>query len=114
MNSLTGQAPKIVLADRGYRGVEPPEGTRLLISHTRRQVVEPMIGHMKSDGLLAKSCLKGATGDAPHAILCGAAHNLRMILAPLWVPYYAFIALLSLVAPSARSASAANERLRLS
>jgi len=33
---LTGQAPKIVLADRGYRGVEPPEGTRLLISHTRR------------------------------------------------------------------------------
>ena len=31
---LTGQAPKIVLADRGCRGVEPPEGTRLLISHS--------------------------------------------------------------------------------
>ena len=27
--------PKIVLADRGYRGVEAPSGTRLLVSHTR-------------------------------------------------------------------------------
>lgn len=103
---LTGQAPKIVLADRGYRGVEPPQGTRLLISHTRRlpkrlkkllkrrQIVEPMIGHMKSDGLLARNWLKGATGDALHAILCGAGHNLRMILAHLRVLYCLFIAVL--------------------
>jgi len=102
----TGQTPKIVLADRGYRGVEPPESMRLLISHTRRlpkrlkqllkrrQVVEPMIGHMKSDGLLAKNWLKGANGDALHAILCGAAHNLRMILAHLRVLYCAVIAAL--------------------
>lgn len=78
---LTGRMPKIVLADRGYRGVEPPSGTRLLISHTRRlpkrlkkllkrrQVVEPMIGHMKADGLLGKNWLKGADGDALHALL---------------------------------------------
>ena len=32
---LTGHLPKIVLADRGYRGVEPACGARLLISHTR-------------------------------------------------------------------------------
>ncbi|WAC74279.1 IS5 family transposase [Roseateles sp. SL47] len=107
---LTGQAPKIVLADRGYRGVEPPEGTRLLISHTRRlpkrlkkllkrrQVVEPMIGHMKSDGLLAKNWLKGASGDALHAILCGAGHNLRMILAHLRVLYCALLGLIATVA----------------
>jgi len=94
---LTGQEPKIALADRGYRGVEPPQGTRLLISHTRRlpirlkkllkrrQVIEPMIGHMKSDGLLGKNWLKGELGDAMHAILCGAGHNLRMILAHLRV-----------------------------
>jgi IS5 family transposase len=31
---LTGHTPKIALADRGYRGVEPPAGTRLPISHT--------------------------------------------------------------------------------
>lgn len=33
---LTGEAPKIALADRGYRGVEPASGARLLISQTRR------------------------------------------------------------------------------
>ena len=101
---LTGQTPKIVLADRGYRGVVPASGSRLLISHTRRlppalkkllkrrQVVEPMIGHMKSDGLLACNWLKGAEGDALHAILCGAGHNLRMILAHLRVLLFAFVA----------------------
>jgi IS5 family transposase len=105
---LTGHTPKIVLADRGYRGVEPPSGTRLLISHTRRlpkrlkqllkrrQVVEPMIGHMKADGLLGKNWLKGADGDALHAILCGAGHNLRMILRRLRALYYALIAWLML------------------
>ena len=122
---LTGHAPKIVLADRGYRGVEPPEGTRLLISHTRRlpkrlkkllkrrQVVEPMIGHMKSDGLLAKNWLKGASGDALHAILCGAGHNLRMILAHLRVPYCAVVAALMFIAWVASPASVADQRLRL-
>jgi len=105
---LTGHTPKIVLADRGYRGVEPPSGTRLLISHTRRlpkrlkqllkrrQVVEPMIGHMKADGLLGKNWLKGADGDALHAILCGAGHNLRMILRRLRALNCAFIAWLML------------------
>ena len=105
---LTGHTPKIVLADRGYRGVEPPSGTRLLISHTRRlpkrlkqllkrrQVVEPMIGHMKADGLLGKNWLKGANGDALHAILCGAGHNLRMILRRLRALNCAFIAWLML------------------
>ena len=105
---LSGHTPKIALADRGYRGVEPPEGTRLLISHTRRlprrlkkllkrrQVVEPMIGHMKSDGLLGKNWLKGALGDAMHAILCGAGHNLRLILAHLRVLLLALLAWLVL------------------
>jgi transposase, IS5 family len=94
---VSGHVPKIALADRGYRGVEPPQGTRLLISHTRRlptrlkkllkrrQVVEPMIGHMKTDGLLGKNWLKGELGDAMHAFLCGAGHNLRLILAHLRV-----------------------------
>lgn len=92
---LCGVTPKIALVDRGYRGVEAASGTRLLVSHTRRlpnrlkkllkrrQVVEPMIGHMKSDGLLARNWLRGALGDAMHAVLCGAGHNLRMILARL-------------------------------
>jgi IS5 family transposase len=108
VNIISGTTPKIALADRGYRGIEPPAGTRLLISHTRRlprrlkkllkrrQVVEPMIGHMKSDGLLGKNWLKGELGDAMHAILCGAGHNLRMILAHLRVLLFAFVARLSI------------------
>jgi IS5 family transposase len=78
----TGVQPTMALADRGYRGVSPPEGTRLLISHTRglppalkkllkcRQAIEPTIGHMKTDGLLARNGLKGSEGDAIHAVLC--------------------------------------------
>jgi transposase, IS5 family len=110
---LTGHTPKIVLADRGYRGVQPPSGTRLIISHTRRlpprlkkllkrrQVVEPMIGHMKADGLLAKNWLKGAVGDALHALLCGAGHNLRMILRHLRVLCLALVAWITFAAIAA-------------
>lgn len=94
---LTGHTPNIVLADRGYRRLQPPSGARLLISHTRRlpkrlktllkrrQVVEPVIGHMKADRLLDKNWLKGADGDALHALLCGAGHNLTRILRHLRV-----------------------------
>jgi IS5 family transposase len=94
---LTGVKQTMALADRGYRGVPPPEGTRLLISHTRglpaalkkllkrRQAIEPTIGHMKTDGLLARNWLKGSEGDAIHAVLCGAGHNLRLVLAHLRV-----------------------------
>lgn len=78
-------------------------GTWLLVSRTRRlpkspnkllrrrQAVEPMIGHMKADGLLGRNWLKGALGDAMHAVLCGAGHNLRMILAHLRVLYRALV-----------------------
>ena len=77
---LTGITPKMALVDRGYRGVQASAGTRLLVSHTRRlpknlkkllkrrQVVEPMIGHMKSDGLLGRNWLKGALGDAMFVV----------------------------------------------
>lgn len=49
----------------------------------RRSAIEPAIGHMKMDGRLARNPLKGALGDALHAVLCGAGHNLRLILAAL-------------------------------
>ena len=38
---------------------------------------------MKGDGLLERNFLKGMQGDAINAILCGAGHNLRKILARL-------------------------------
>jgi IS5 family transposase len=69
---------------------------------------------MKSDGLLARNWLKGGDGDALHAILCGAGHNLRMILAHQRVLLCAFVAglcwLLTIIEhaqrPSHRHASA--------
>jgi IS5 family transposase len=65
---LTAATPTIVLADRGYRGVKlDGDRIRLILSYTgklapslkrllkRRQVVEPMIGHMKAYGLLDRN-----------------------------------------------------------
>ena len=49
----------------------------------RRSAIEPAIGHMKMDGRLGRNPLKGALGDAIHAVMCGAGHNLRLILAAL-------------------------------
>jgi IS5 family transposase len=49
----------------------------------RRSSIEPAIGHMKTDGKLNRNWLKGTLGDAMSAVLCGAGHNLRMILREL-------------------------------
>jgi IS5 family transposase len=107
---LTGVRPTMAIADRGYRGAEPPAGVRLLLSHTRRlpralkkllrrrQAIEPTIGHMKADGLLARNWLKGSDGDAIHAVLCGAGHNLRLILAHLRVLLLLVLGLLAMAA----------------
>src|SRR6476660_6626335 len=51
----------------------------------RRSAIEPTIGHMKSDGKLDRNWLKGALGDALNAVLCGAGHNLRLIINKLKV-----------------------------
>ena len=48
-----------------------------------RSAIEPAIGHMKTDGKLDRNWLKGVLGDATHAVLCGAGHNLRMIFRKL-------------------------------
>ena len=92
---LTDSKPTTAIVDKGYRGVEV-EGVRILRSGQRRglttalkamikrrSAIEPAIGHMKMDGRLGRNPLKGALGDALHAVMCGAGHNLRMILAKL-------------------------------
>ena len=90
---LTEQKPALAVVDRGYRG-HGVETTKVLISGTRkgltpalvkllrrRSAIEPEIGHMKSDGRLARCPLKGTIGDAIFAVLCGCGHNIRKILA---------------------------------
>ena len=49
----------------------------------RRNAIEPVIGHLKSDGRLSRNFLKGTEGDAINAILCGAGHNIRKMLRQL-------------------------------
>ena len=91
----TDRPPATAIVDKGYQGVQI-EGVRILRSGQRRgltktlkamikrrSAIEPAIGHMKMEGRLARNPLKGALGDALHAVMCGAGHNLRLILAAL-------------------------------
>ena len=95
VETLTDQRVSLAVVDRGYRG-HGVKGTRVLVSGTRRgltptlarllkrrSAVEPEIGHMKSDGRLARCGLKGPLGDAVFAVLCGCGHNIRKLLAHL-------------------------------
>jgi transposase, IS5 family len=90
---LTGTAIERAYVDRGYRGHDAGKG-RVFIARQRegltptirrelrrRNAVEPVIGHLKSDGLLERCHLAGAAGDAINAVLAAAGHNLRLLLA---------------------------------
>ncbi|MCV2890129.1 IS5 family transposase [Ruegeria aquimaris] len=92
---LTDQRSGLAVVDRGYRG-HGVAATRVLISGTRRGLtpkliadlrrrgaIEAEIGHMKTDGRLARCPLKGTIGDALFAVLCACGHNIRKILAHL-------------------------------
>ena len=92
---LTNQTPKAVFVDKGYRGASVDgvtiwrSGQRRGVTPSirkaihRRSAIEPAIGHMKNEGKLRRNWLKGSLGDALNAVLCGAGHNLRMILRAL-------------------------------
>jgi transposase, IS5 family len=89
---LTGQRPKVAIVDLGYRGREvdgveilhrgkPKRLTRRQWAWVkRRQAIEPIIGHVKDDCGMRRCRLKGAQGDALHAIACAAGYNLRWLL----------------------------------
>ena len=92
---LTDQRPDLAVVDRGYRGHGALK-TRVLISGTRRgltpnliadlrrrSAIKAKIGHLKTNGRLSRSPLKGTLGDALFAVLCGYDHNIRKILAYL-------------------------------
>ena len=95
VNRVTGVVPERCYVDRGYRGhgLAVPSvfisGQRRGVTPTikkelrRRSAVEPVIGHMKEDGKLGRNWLKGNIGDKINALLCGAGHNIRIILRKL-------------------------------
>lgn len=85
------QRPHAGIVDRGYRGLQL-QGIRILISSQRRGMTKTTkamiqrrsaIEHMKMDGRFSPNPLKGAIGDALRGVLCGAGHDLQLILAKL-------------------------------
>ena len=88
---ITGTAIARAYIDRGYRGHDA-DRTRVFISRQkrgitptirrelrRRAAIEPVIGHMKTDGHLGRNFPLGIAGDAINAILAGVGHNLRLL-----------------------------------
>jgi len=93
---VTGSVIDEAFVDRGYRGHSESEAAvyisgqrrgiktrRLKKSLKRRQAIEPIIGHLKSDGLLGRNYLKGSKGDQMNVMLSCAGHNLRLVLRQL-------------------------------
>jgi transposase, IS5 family len=90
---LTGVGIERAYVDRGYRGHDA-DRARVILSgqkrgltptmrreRRRRAAIEPVIGHMKSDGHLGRNFLLGTEGDAANLILAAAGHNLRLLRA---------------------------------
>jgi IS5 family transposase len=91
---LTGERVERAYVDQGYRGHDA-DTSRVFVARQRRDgltptirrelrrrnAVEPVIGHLKSDGLVGRNHLAGSVGDAINAILAAAGHNLRLLLA---------------------------------
>jgi IS5 family transposase len=87
----TGVAAKRIYVDKGYQGHHMDRfkvwrsGNKAPTAAIRRELrrrsaIEPVIGHMKSDGRLGRNFLIGKHGDRINAILCGAGHNFRLLL----------------------------------
>jgi transposase, IS5 family len=123
---LNGARAKEVFVDLGYRGVEVPNVTvykarqkrgintrRLKCALRRRNAIEPIISHLKNDGLLGRNYLKGEFGDAMHVILCAAGHNIRLIFRQLriflpWLRQALSHWIASVVSPFAKNANLAG------
>jgi IS5 family transposase len=79
--------------DLGYRGHEADKARVILAGQKRgitptircerrrRNAIEPVIGHMKSDGHLGRNFLRSTEGDSTNVILAAAGHNLRLLRA---------------------------------
>jgi len=77
-------APEIVYVDRGHRlkkedrlpirtllpGMKPQMTEEEQKLASRRQAIDPIIGHLKTDHRPDRCYLKGQTGGAIHAVPC--------------------------------------------
>jgi transposase, IS5 family len=104
---MTGVTVERAYVDLGYRGHNYKGKAEVFLprdrsvtspaikkERRRRSAIEPIIGHLKSDGLLERNRLKGADGDAINAILCAIGHNMRLLAAwlkVLWRALFIFM-----------------------
>jgi transposase, IS5 family len=82
-------------------------GVHGVIKHElrRRSAIEPVIGHMQSDGHLGRNFLKGRHGDRANAVLSAVGQNIRLILRRLRL-------LLCLILAALFAASTSNTALK--
>lgn len=100
---LTGWTAKEAYVDLGYRGHGYEGDTHINIVNyrtinkqtrsvkkwlKRRNAIEPVIGHLKSDNRMSRNLLKGVEGDQINAILCGCGFNMRKLLAVFFLSYF--------------------------
>jgi transposase, IS5 family len=116
---LTGVGIERAYVDRGYRGHDADRACVVLSGQKRgltptirrerrrRSAIEPVIGHMKSDGHLGRNFLRGTEGDAANAILAAAGHNLRLLRA--WLAWLLAL-LLGLLAAACQIAEVRQPR----
>ena len=104
---MTGVTVERAYVDLGYRGHNYKGKAEVYLprdrsvtspaikkERRRRSAIEPIIGHLKSDGLLERNHLKGSDGDAINAILCAIGHNMRLLAAwlkVLWRALFMFM-----------------------
>lgn len=106
MERLTGKQAKEVYVDKGYRGHGYTRDTQVHIVGTRkmknmtrtfrkwlkrRNAIEPIFGHLKSDNRMSRNYLKGSEGDQINALLSGCGFNMRKLLAVFLLPYFIYI-----------------------
>ena len=86
-----GRSSKQVIVDPGYRGVNADNPDVQIIHRgkyksltqrekhllERRQAIEPVILHTKSDHRMDRRRLPGARGDALHALSCAARYDIH-------------------------------------
>ena len=95
VEAMRGRVAETALCDRGFRGRKRVGQTAIVLPKTsgtktdayskikarkafrRRNAIEPVIGHLKSDFRLARNYLKGAIGDTINLLLAAAAFNFR-------------------------------------
>lgn len=100
-NTLTGRLPLTATVDRGYQGVQSVQGTKIIRpskplkrdnnyqkqkkrKHCRRRAaIEPIIGHLKQDHLVARNYLKRKMGDAINFIMAASSFNYKKLMKKL-------------------------------